>query len=58
MRADELVQTKRVTLPTFKERLSSFEVLPPRSYSRSPVLTDDFAPVEGLAAGGGPATRN
>jgi spermidine synthase len=57
MRADEMIKNKRLTLPAFKDRLSAFEVLPPRSYSRSPVLTDDYAPVEGLAAGGGPAAR-
>lgn len=56
-RADQLVAARRVTLPAFRERLVSFEILPPRSYSQSPVLTDDYAPVEGLAGGGGPARR-
>jgi len=57
-RADDLMKTGRIALPAFKERLASFELLPPSSYGRSPVLTDDYAPVEGLAAGGGPATRD
>lgn len=57
-RAEELVTGRRITLRTFRDRLTAFEVLPPRSYSRSPVLTDDYAPVEGLSGGGGPAVRD
>jgi spermidine synthase len=52
-RATSLVQTKRVTLPGFRERLDVFRTAPPPNAQKSPVLTDDYAPVEGLAAGGG-----
>jgi spermidine synthase len=51
-RAALLVRTRRVTVPGFRERLEMFHALPPPSASRSPILTDDYAPVEGLAAGG------
>jgi spermidine synthase len=51
-RAALLVQTQRVSLPGFRERLEVFQALPPPSATRSPILTDDYAPVEGLAAGG------
>lgn len=53
-RASVLMQMRRVTLPTFRERLEVFQGQPPRSAASSPVLTDDYAPVEGLAAQGGP----
>jgi spermidine synthase len=43
-----LVQVKRVTLPTFRQRLESLQTTLP-SAAVSPILTDDFAPVEGLA---------
>jgi hypothetical protein len=52
-RANMLWQTERIRLPGFTDRVNSFQILPPRSLGRSPVLTDDYAPVEGLAAGGG-----
>jgi len=52
-RARLLEQTGKVTLPGFGNRLWSFQAAPPRSAARSPVLTDDYAPVEGLASGGG-----
>jgi len=48
-KAGELTRTKRVTLPGFLGRVGTFWSVPPSSYQRSPVLTDDFAPVEGLA---------
>ncbi|MGO8926279.1 MAG: spermidine synthase [Limisphaerales bacterium] len=51
-RAARLVQTRRVTVPGFTERLEVFQAQTPLSAARSPVLTDDYAPVEGLAAGG------
>jgi len=51
-RASSLVQSRRVTLPEFRQRLESFQALAPPSAARSPVLTDDYAPVEGLATGG------
>jgi len=50
-RASSLIQARRVTLPAFLERLDSFQAQAPLSAARSPVLTDDYAPVEGLAAG-------
>jgi len=53
-RAAMLEQAGKVTLPRFRERLWSFQAVPPSSAARSPILTDDYAPVEGLAAGGGP----
>jgi spermidine synthase len=43
-----LARNKFVTLPTFTRRLQSFANTPPPSASRSPVLTDDRARVEGL----------
>lgn len=52
-RAIYLVQSKRVTIPNFRERLDVFRTLPPSNARNSPILTDDYAPVEGLAAGGG-----
>jgi spermidine synthase len=54
-RAAYLVQSGLVTLPGFSGRVEMFQPLPPASVSRSPVLTDDYAPVEGLAGGGGKA---
>jgi spermidine synthase len=50
-RASPLIQTRRITLPTFLERLESFQAQAPLAATRSPVLTDDYAPVEGLSAG-------
>jgi spermidine synthase len=50
-RAAALVQSRRVTMPAFRERLEALQAQPPPSAARSPVLTDDYAPVEGLAAG-------
>ncbi len=47
-----LVQTKRITLPGFRDRLEVFQAQAPLSVARSPILTDDYAPVEGLAGGG------
>jgi spermidine synthase len=54
-RANWLVQSGRVTLPTFRERLDSLQLWPPSNLASCPILTDDFAPVEGLAGGGGKA---
>ncbi len=51
-RAQQLVGSGFIKLPTFKERLESFRSEPPPNAARCPVLTDDYAPVEGLAAGG------
>lgn len=48
-RANELIRNKQVTLPTFLERLNAFRALPPANVARSPILTDDYAPIDGLA---------
>jgi spermidine synthase len=53
-RADLLTQTGRVTLPGFRERLERIRINPPASAPGSPILTDDYAPVEGLSETGGP----
>jgi spermidine synthase len=47
-RASMLISRGRVTLPTFRSRLYAFRTVAPLSLGQSPVLTDDFAPVEGL----------
>jgi spermidine synthase len=47
-KADALVQSKRIKLPTFKLRLRRFRQGPPASAAKSRILTDDFAPVDGL----------
>ncbi len=52
-RAAFLVQTHRISLPGFLQKLQSFQATPPPSISRSPILTDDYAPVEGLSGSGG-----
>ena len=52
-RAADLVRSKRVTMPGFQERLDVFRIAPPPNATKSPILKDDYAPVEGLAAGGG-----
>src|SRR5882724_3990142 len=54
-RAALLVQTQRISIPGFLQRLDSFQAQAPPSAMRSPVLTDDYAPVEGLSGAGGPA---
>jgi spermidine synthase len=48
-KAGELARMQRMQLPGFVERVGTFEAEPPASFLKSPVLTDDFAPVEGLA---------
>jgi spermidine synthase len=52
-RAAALMQTGQVKMPTFRARVESFQAEPPASAAKSPILTDDYAPVEGLAAQGG-----
>lgn len=47
----ELIRTGQVRLPTFATRLRAVRVAPPASFARSPVLTDDRAPVESLMRG-------
>jgi len=53
-RAALLAQTGRVSLPGFTERLERIQFSPPASAYSSPILTDDYAPVEGLSGTGGP----
>ena len=53
-RAALLAQTGRVTLPGFRERLERIRISPPAGAADSPILTDDYAPVEGLSETGGP----
>jgi spermidine synthase len=43
-----LMRSGRITLPEFEARLEAFDATTPPSASRSPVLTDDRARVEGL----------
>jgi spermidine synthase len=50
--ASRLLQDQRVTLPRFNELLERFQTVPPASAPQSPILTDDYAPVEGLSAQG------
>lgn len=52
-RADLLVFSHRVGLPGFRQRLDRMIYAAPASAASSPVLTDDFAPVEGLSERGG-----
>ena len=43
-----LVQHQRVSLPTFTQRARAFRADGPAQWSRSPVLADDYSPIEGL----------
>ena len=52
-RALLLTGTERITLPAFRSRMERMQTSPPVSAPRSPILTDDYAPVEGLSAAGG-----
>jgi len=47
-RASGLIQTKRVTLPSFRGRLYAFRADPPINLHVCKILTDDFAPIDGL----------
>lgn len=47
-KATELMQKRLITLPEFKTRLGAFRAGPPPSAVNARVLTDDFAPVDGL----------
>jgi len=51
-RGDALVRSGRITLPTFKDRLRVLRTQPPLNVNRSRVLTDDFAPIDGLLTKG------
>lgn len=50
-RAATMVLDQQITFPAFRQRLLSFRATAPVNATTSPVLTDDYAPVEGLAAG-------
>ena len=50
-RAAFLAQNGLIKLPNFRNRMEKFQAQSPPNAARSPVLTDDYAPVEGLAAG-------
>ena len=52
LRASQLVQAGRITLPGFQSRMESFQSWAPPNAAHSPILTDDYAPVEGLVGGG------
>ena len=52
-RANLLVQSGQIRLPGFRERLERFQGQPPVSSANSPILTDDYAPVEALSGAGG-----
>jgi spermidine synthase len=52
-RAAALVRSGRASLPGFQTLLERFRASAPANIARCPVLTDDFAPVEGLAAAPG-----
>ena len=49
-RAFMLKESGRLQLPGFMQRLESFSAAAPPSALRSPILTDDYAPIEGLSA--------
>lgn len=57
-RALRLTESGRIQLPGFLQRLDSFSATAPWSGLRSPILTDDFAPIEGLAADSGSVGSN
>jgi spermidine synthase len=48
---EALMRSGTVTLPTFSERLKNFRDLVPPMAVKSPVLTDDYAPIESLLQG-------
>jgi len=47
--AAPLVDSKQITFPNFLDRLNNLQPTPPKNYAQSPLLTDDFAPVESLS---------
>ena len=51
-RAASLIHYRRITLPTFRDRLYAFRGDPPANQHLCKVLTDDFAPVDGLLSTG------
>ena len=51
-RANALMLSKRIKLPSFRARLMSMRPDPPLNFQRCQVLTDDYAPVDGLLTRG------
>jgi spermidine synthase len=51
-RAEELVRSGQVTLPTFRTRFQAMRWQPGAGFYRSRVLTDDYAPLDGLLTRG------
>jgi hypothetical protein len=47
-------QGGRMRLPTFFQRLGAFRATPPANSENSPLLIDDYAPVDGLLGGARP----
>ncbi len=45
-----LVQSGQITVPGFRDRVEVFQAQPPPNAASSPILTDDYAPVEGLSS--------
>jgi spermidine synthase len=56
-RAAQMTQARRITIPGFRQRVEAFRSAAPANASRCPILTDDFAPVEGLSGGYGNPDR-
>jgi len=50
--ANALRAAGRLKLPNFLARLGTYRDTPPRNANQSPILTDDFAPVDGLLSSG------
>jgi spermidine synthase len=48
MEAYKLMDAGKVTLPTFMTRVQSFTTQRPRTAATSPLLTDDYAPIDSL----------
>ncbi len=47
-RAGELIKSGRIALPNFQTRLGVYRVEPPSNAGHARILTDDFAPIDGL----------
>ena len=45
---EELIKSGKVTYPRFRARSFAFTNIPPVTARRSPILTDDYAPTDGL----------
>jgi len=52
-RAAKLRQDKVVSLPSFGKHVRAFRAAPPANLARATLLTDDYAPVDGLLTGAG-----